>query len=449
MHRGSDRRDVVERAGSPERRERLQSTRRPGDPSMAGGCAPSRTGEPSRVAARGLRHLQGYLGGGVECPDPSAVADFDHRDAFVEVQPASLRRTGHPGDRLVTRPQGDGVVHGGRPDLRVGTRADGEQALPPEGVEGGPYGVAAHPVRVGEDSLARQRHAGREASAVDLLVNQVGDVVGERTLATPVDPHATIIGPYGYTAKPPESSMWRVSVTASSIRRSWVTRSSVPGYRSSADSSCSIAGRSRWLVGSSSTNRLTPRACRRASAARVRSPGERLADGRRTWSARSPNLASTVRTSPGTKSGTAAPNASTSGAGPVNSPRAWSISPTTTPGPRYAEPADSGRRPSRAPSSVDLPAPLAPVIATRSAQSTCRSIGPSVNGPRWTTAPRSAATTVPARGAAAISIRSSHSLRGSSTTSSRSMSRSVWRALAACFSVASIRALRPSLSPSV
>src|SRR5689334_18231237 len=54
----------------------------PETPSMAGGCAPSRTGEPSRVAARGLRHLQGYLGGGVEFPDPSAVADFDHRDAF-------------------------------------------------------------------------------------------------------------------------------------------------------------------------------------------------------------------------------------------------------------------------------------------------------------------------------------------------------------------------------
>ena len=36
-----------------------------------------------------------------------------------------------------------------------------------------------------------------------------------------------------------------------------------------------MAGRSRWLVGSSRTSRFTPRAWSRASAARVRSPGER------------------------------------------------------------------------------------------------------------------------------------------------------------------------------
>src|SRR5689334_8417787 len=71
---------------------------------------PAGPASPPEWPRGGLRHLQGYLGGGVEFPDPSAVADFDHRDAFVEVQPASLRRTGHPGDRLVTRPQGDGVV---------------------------------------------------------------------------------------------------------------------------------------------------------------------------------------------------------------------------------------------------------------------------------------------------------------------------------------------------
>jgi hypothetical protein len=43
-------------------------------------------------------------------------------------------------------------------------------------------------------------------------------------------------------------------------------------------------------------------------------------------------------------------------------------------------------------------------------------------------------------------MRSSHSLRGSSTSSSRSSSFSVCRALAACFSVVSTRALRPILS---
>ena len=96
-----------------------------------------------------------------------------------------------------------------------------------------------------------------------------------------------------------------------------------------------------------------------------------------------------------------------------------------------------------------MPEPFAPVIATRSAQSICRSTGPRVNAPRRTTAPRIEATTAPARGAAAISIRSSHSLRGSSTTSSRSISRSVCRAFAACFSVVSARNLRPILSLSV
>ncbi len=40
-------------------------------------------------------------------------------------------------------------------------------------------------------------------------------------------------------------------------------------------------------------------------------------------------------------------------------------------------------------------------------------------------------------------------MRGSSTTSSRSISRSVWLAFAACFSVASARNLRPILSLSV
>ena len=106
-------------------------------------------------------------------------------------------------------------------------------------------------------------------------------------------------------------------------------------------------------------------------------------------------------------------------------------------------------RPSSAPSSVDLPDPFAPVITTRSAQSTRASIGPSVNDPRRTTAPDSDATTVPERGAAAIVIRSSHSLRGSSTTSSRSMARSVCRAFAACFSLVCWRKALTCLSGSV
>ena len=44
---------------------------------------------------------------------------------------------------------------------------------------------------------------------------------------------------------PRSTSMCRLVWTASSIRRSWVTSSKVPGYVASADSSCSMAGRSR------------------------------------------------------------------------------------------------------------------------------------------------------------------------------------------------------------
>src|SRR3954469_25944570 len=83
---------------------------------------------------------------------------------------------------------------------------------------------------------------------------------------------------------PPATSRRRVVATASSIRLSWVTRSSVPGYSASACSSCSIAGRSRWLAGSSRTRTLTPRAWSRASSARVRSPGDSVAAARRACS---------------------------------------------------------------------------------------------------------------------------------------------------------------------
>jgi hypothetical protein len=59
------------------------------------------------------------------------------------------------------------------------------------------------------------------------------------------------------------------------------------------------------------------------------------------------------------------------------------------------------------------------------------------------------ATTAPARGAAAISICSCHSLRGSSTTSIRSIRRSVCLALAACFSEVALMCARMFLSGSL
>src|SRR6202020_377166 len=104
---------------------------------------------------------------------------------------------------------------------------------------------------------------------------------------------------------------------------------------------------------------------------------------------------------------------------------ATSTSPTEIPDPSDAEPDESGTRPSSAPISVDLPAPFGPVTATRSAQFTCRFTGPRVKPANETTASRNAPAPVPDRGAAAIVIRSSPSLRGSSTASSRSSIRSV------------------------
>ena len=96
---------------------------------------------------------------------------------------------------------------------------------------------------------------------------------------------------------PAPRSIVVVTCTASRKARSWVTRSSVPSKASRAVSSCSMASRSRWLVGSSSTRQLTPWAISSASSARVRSPGDRSAPARSTWSAPSPNLASSERAS--------------------------------------------------------------------------------------------------------------------------------------------------------
>jgi hypothetical protein len=66
---------------------------------------------------------------------------------------------------------------------------------------------------------------------------------------------------------------------------------------------------------------VDPRACSRASAARVRSPGERDAAGRGTCAAVSPNFASSVHTSDSGHSGRFAPNARNNGSPPRNSSR--------------------------------------------------------------------------------------------------------------------------------
>ena len=210
-------------------------------------------------------------------------------------------------------------------------------------------------------------------------------------------------------------------------------------------------GRSRWLVGSSRTRRLTPRPWRRASAARVRSPGERVAAGRSTWSAFRPNLASRVRTSAGSVSGTAAQNASSrrlraveqlAGLVDLADQRRPSRGPAcpASSGTPAQEGAEQGRL-ARAVRAGDRD-PVRPVDLQ----------GHRPEGEAAAVAPRRRAgwrRRRPERGAAAISIRSSHSLRGSSTTSRRSIMRWVWRAFAACFSLDSLRNLRPILSLSL
>ena len=145
---------------------------------------------------------------------------------------------------------------------------------------------------------------------------------------------------------------------------------------SSACSSCSIAGRSRWFVGSSSTRQLTPRAANWASDARVRSPGRQRIGGAGHVLRAEPELREERRASP-TVSPVAATKASSSGVDRRRRARAWSSSPTMTPGPSHRSPASSGRRPSSGASSVVLPLPFAPTIATRSPYSTSRSSGPS------------------------------------------------------------------------
>ena len=168
-----------------------------------------------------------------------------------------------------------------------------------------------------------------------------------------------------------------------------------------------------------------------------------------TWSDRSPNLASSVRTSA----------VSTIRQQPAEGVEQRLVAVEQRAG--LVDLADHDARAERAGAGIErqpaeqrrqqggLAGAVGAGDATRSAQSSWRSTGPSVKARRRTTASLSAATTEPDRGAAAICIRSSHSLRGSSTTSRRSIMRCVWRALAACFSVVSARLFRPILSLSL
>ena len=189
----------------------------------------------------------------------------------------------------------------------------------------------------------------------------------------------------------------RVSRTCSSSARSWVTRSRVPSKPSSAASSCSIAGRSRWFVGSSSTSTLAPFAISSASDARVRSPGDSVAAGRVTWSATRPNLASSVRTSAASHP-VASWNARSSD-GAVVEPVAGLLDladddarPDRAAARRRARPGRAGRR-----AASSCPTRWRRRWRSARRRRSSRSIGPSRNEPRSTTAPSSRATTSPLR----------------------------------------------------
>ncbi len=99
--------------------------------------------------------------------------------------------------------------------------------------------------------------------------------------------------------------------------------------------------------------------------------------------------------------------------------------------------------------SVDLPDPLDPTIAMRSAHDTDTSTGPSRNSPRSTSAAESRATSSPLRSARATVRWSCHPSHGLSTASSRSMARSVAFALDASCSELSMFQRRTNLSLSV
>ncbi len=140
-------------------------------------------------------------------------------------------------------------------------------------------------------------------------------------------------------------------------------------------------------------------------------------------------------------------NPSISGSSAGSCARDWSISPTCTPGPIHRRPDVSGISPSSARSSVVLPLPFGPRIAIRSCQPISRSIGPSRKRPALArTACSSRTTTSPLRADGASCSRSSQPSHGFSTTSSRSIARSVIFAFDACFSLRWVSRCRMLLS---
>ena len=185
--------------------------------------------------------------------------------------------------------------------------------------------------------------------------------------------------------------------TASISARSWLMRTSVPSYASSASSRASRPSASRWFVGSSRINRLPPVATSSARLRRRRSPPERSATRRSAASPGNRNTPSSVRACVRVRPVSASTDSAT-----VRSPR--SSSPCcekyvgSTRCPRLTRPAAAGRLPSSVSTSVVLPAPFGPTRATRWPRSIVRlTSATSVVSPTATRTPSASSTTRPVR----------------------------------------------------
>ena len=242
--------------------------------------------------------------------------------------------------------------------------------------------------------------------------------------------------------------MRRVRRTRSSSERSWVTSSTVPSNVSSAASSCSIAGRSRWFVGSSSTSRLAPLCHQQgerrprplARRQRRRRPGDVVGDEAELGQQRA-HVA-------GVRAG-----------GVLERPqqRRRPVEPVA----RLLDLADDHARTDRPPPGDELDAAEQGVDQRRLARAVgadeCdplagadergRSVRAGTSRAR-TTAPSSRATTSPLRPGDCTCNRSCHGSRGLSTASSRSIARSVRAARPASCSVWLILKARMFLSGS-
>ena len=188
-------------------------------------------------------------------------------------------------------------------------------------------------------------------------------------------------------------SRWAIASTARSSRpRSCETMSAAPGKRASQPSSQSVASRSRWLVGSSSSSRSGLANSAVASATRIRQPPENVRPGAPAPRRRSPVPRGSPRRgrAPRRRRWRAAAHASRrAGAATAVSASASSArrsgSPCSTVSSRLASPEgascftsasraraasrisppSSGRSPAIARSRVDLPAPLRPTRPMR------------------------------------------------------------------------------------